>query len=75
MKLEQYDHKGLLELFRNDSSDSFEIIDVIISEAIKLPVGKIDLQKVYGLADSEVGNAPKTGIASEEVIQEFEYDM
>lgn len=69
-KLEQYDHKGLLELFKNNSSDSFPIIDVIIEEARKLPIEKVSLKEIYGLSDSDVGKAPPRSKISENIIND-----
>lgn len=69
-KLEQYDHKGLLELFKNDSSDSFPIIDVIIEEAKNLPDQSISLKEIYGLSDADVGKAPPVHRAKEEALHD-----
>lgn len=68
MKLEQYDHKGLLDLFANNSSEAFPIIELIIERALKLPVVTVSLSKVYGLKDSEVENMET---ASEMVVAEM----
>lgn len=69
MKLEQYDHKGLLELLANDSSKSFPIIDVIIERSLKISVEPVSLRKYYGLSDSQVGNLEN--MANEKVIEEI----
>lgn len=69
MKLEQYDHTGLIELLSSNSGESFPILDVIIERALKMPIIPVSLQKIYGLADTEVGKE-NVNMASEEVIAE-----
>lgn len=71
-KLEQYDHKGLLELLASNSAESFPIIDVIIGESLKLPVVRVSLEKIYGLADVQDGSSRSI---SENVLNEMIDDM
>lgn len=72
MKLEQYDHKGLLQLFASNSSESFPIIAVMIKEALKLPVPEISLSRIYGLKDSEIGSENSV---TENTLEEMTQDM
>lgn len=69
MKLEQYDHTGLIDLLSSNSGESFPILDVIIERALKMPVVPVSLREIYGLADAEVG-LTRANMASEEVIAE-----
>lgn len=74
-KLEQYDHKGILELVKNNSSSSFPIIRVIIEEAAKLGHPNTDLLKVYGLRDVSEAKAQSHQEPTENAIDESIMDM
>lgn len=71
-KLEQYDHKGLLELLSSDSGDSFPIITVIIGESLKLPRLTVSLKDIYGISDSDLNTSDS---ATEEVLVDMSEDL